>query len=84
MNYKNNPWLSLVALLLAALILVLTCTGCTEADAAETETRGRFTVEYAGDGCRIITDNETGVQYMFYYYSDYTKRAGGGLCKLED
>lgn len=75
MNHKNNPWVSLVALLLAVLIVVLNCTGCTEADAAEPE---RFTVEYVGNGCRIITDNETGVQYL-----SFSVGQGTGLCKLE-
>lgn len=84
MNHKNNPWVSLVALLLAAIILVLTTTGCTETAAAETEPAPRFTSEYAGNRCTIITDTETGVQYLFYYYPDMTGRAGGGLCKLED
>jgi len=71
MNRKYNPFVSLVALLLAAVILVLTCTGCAVYTAAETdtETRARFTYEYAGVGpCMeslyIITDNETGAQYL--------------------
>ena len=63
--------MSLVALLLAAIILVLTCTGCTTAAAAETETKptARFVYEWAGWGpdagtLYIITDTETGVQYL--------------------
>ena len=77
MNRKNNPWVSLVALLLAALILVLTCTGC---KAAEKGTPHRFTYEAAGpspamhESIYIITDTETGVQYLL---------CGGGLTKLE-
>ena len=75
MNHKYNPMLSLVALVLLALILVLSCTGCTiEAEAAETEPR--FTSEHTGNYCTIITDNQTGVQYLAYN--------GHGLCKLED
>ena len=107
MRYKYNPWVSLVALLLLATILVLVCTGCaseteaaergttcpvftegteeTEA-AAETETAPlrRFTVEWAGEGfphltgLYIITDNQTGVQYLFVDKVD-----GSGLVKLE-
>ena len=84
MNRKSNPWVSLVALLLLALVLALTCTGCaSRAEAAETKPAPRFTVENAGNGCKIITDNETNAQYLFYYYPDMTGRAGGGLCKLE-
>lgn len=73
MNRKFNPWVSLVALLLAAVILVLTCTGCAPAAAAETEKdqARRFVIEYNQDGpgrgyIRIITDTETGVQYLVY------------------
>lgn len=94
MNRKYNPYVSLVALLLLALILVLTCTGCTleisesgkrwiSDEAEETEPAPRFTSEFAGNGCTIITDSETGMQYLFYYYPDMDDRAGGGLCKLE-
>lgn len=85
MYHKNNPWLSLVALLIMALILVFTCTGCTDAEAAEMETEPapRFTQEIhqisAGEYAHIITDTETGVKYLFV---DGYK--AGGLCKLED
>lgn len=81
MNLKYNPWLSLVALLLLALILTLTCTGCTVRASwgdAETETAPRFTRERASDNCTIITDTQTGVQYL-YYHAGY----GGGLCVLQ-
>jgi len=83
MNRKKNPYVSLVALMLLALILVLICTGCRiETEAAETKPAPRFTSEYAGDYCTIITDNETGVQYLAYAReSNYGK--GIGLCKLE-
>jgi hypothetical protein len=83
MQHKNNPWVSLVALLLLALILVLTCTGCTEASAKETEPAPRFTVENAGNGCKIITDTETGVQYLYFFCSYNGYKGGSGLCKLE-
>lgn len=94
MHRKHNPWASLVALLLLALVLVFTCTGCTleisengkrwvSDEAEETKPAPRFTVENAGNGCKIITDNETNAQYLFYYYPDMAGRAGGGLCKLE-
>ena len=85
MYRKNNPWVSLVALLLMLLILVLNCTGCdgvTVEAAAATKPAPRFTVEYAGNGCQIITDNDTGVQYL-YYETSGVYEAAGGLCKLE-
>ena len=85
MNFKYNPWLSLVAMVLLAIILTLTCTGChVQEDAnelepvAETEAPPRFTYEHARKGCIIITDHQTGVQYL-YYGSGY----GGGLCVLQ-
>lgn len=83
MRQKHNAWVSLAALVLLALILTWVCTGCTtQAEARETEPAPRFTVERAGNNCRIITDNETGVQYLFYLYDNYNK-AAGGLVKLE-
>lgn len=81
MNLKYNPFVSLVAALLLAVILVLTCTGChntAEADATEETTPPRFTVEKADQGIRIITDNETGAQYIAYIYNGTC-----GLTKLE-
>lgn len=81
MRFKYNPWVSMVALLLLAAILVLVCTGCTtEAEAATTP---RFTSEYAGwiksvGGLYIITDTETGTQYLL---ADVPN--GAGLTKLE-
>lgn len=67
MNRKHNPFVSLVALLLAAIILVLTCTGCVAN--AQAATPQRFQIEFAGYGegltAYTITDTETGVQYMF-------------------
>lgn len=72
MNRKSNPWLSLVALVLLAVILVWTCTGCREAEAATAaEPIGnRFTTEWAGwsfygdAAFYVITDNETNAQYL--------------------
>lgn len=65
MNRKHNPWISLVALLLLVALLVTVCTGCTEAEAEE---HGRFTVESTqreyGVDFLVITDKETGVQYL--------------------
>lgn len=84
MNRNRNPYVCIVALVLLALILMLTCTGCkVEAEAAEAESSERFTVEEAGNGCSVITDNATGTQYL-YYFKYYTSYLGGsGLCKLD-
>ena len=75
MNSKYNPWISMVALIVLILIIVTICTGCKN-EAAETESR--FTSEYLAGNFRIITDTETGVQYLAY-----TTAAGTGLTKLE-
>lgn len=91
MNRKHNALVALVALLLLTAILLLV--GCTEPAAAtgsaaeEAETTARFTSEYIeGDSINmigspdtyIITDNETGVQYL-WIKSGY----GGGLTVLQ-
>jgi len=81
MTRKNNPWMSLVAMVLLAVILVWTCTGCTTAAAAaedQPSNKWRFVSENCGDGCTIITDTQTGVQYL-YHGSGY----GGGLTALQ-
>lgn len=78
MYRKHNPILSLVALLLLAVILAHVCTGCA-VEAEEGETAPRFTVERLGNGLRIITDNQTGAQYLSYSSNGYS----GGLTKLE-
>lgn len=68
MRGKHNPWVSLVALLLLVALLVAICTGCgaTEAKAEEPD---RFTFDDAGHNFAleafVITDTETGVQYLF-------------------
>ena len=68
MRRKHNPWVSLVALLLLVTLLVTVCTGC-GVKPAEAEEPDRFTFEDAGYGrdlyAYVITDNETGVQYLF-------------------
>lgn len=83
MRVKNNPWVSMVALLLLAAILVLVCTGCAADTEEKANDRGRFTVEFARnfngtEKLYIITDNETGVQYLL---ADVYN--GAGLTKLE-
>ena len=83
MRRKHNPLVALLALLLLALIVTWICGGCAiETAAARSETPPRFAVEYAGNQCSIITDNETGVQYLLY--RETTNYGNGiGLCKLE-
>jgi hypothetical protein len=90
MYRKSNPWVSLVAVLLLAVILVWTCTGCAAAageprKAARYEViknSDRFAMERYFNGsrpdCYVITDNETGTQYL-YVADSY----GGGLTKME-
>lgn len=67
MNRKHNPWVSLVALLLLVTLLVTVCAGC-GVKPAEAEEPDRFTVESVqhGQGLDfvVITDNETGAQYL--------------------
>jgi hypothetical protein len=64
-------------------VLTFVLDGCAvHTEAARNETPPRFTVEYVGNQCSIITDNETGVQYLMYKEtSNYGK--GIGLTKLE-
>lgn len=84
MRRKHNPLVALLALLLMALIVTWICGGCAvHADAATKKTVDRFTVEYAGNQCSIITDNETGVQYLAFEKSSSAFGRGIGLCKLE-
>ena len=97
MNRTCNPWVSLVALLLGAVLLVLICSGCATVEAvlgaepAPTEP-DRFVTEYtqdvgAGDTIRIITDSETGAQYLVYIDSMHAGNAGGrgvGITALQD
>ncbi len=80
-NYKHH--VALVALLLLAIFVSIVCNGCAvETTAATNKTMDRFTNEYAGSDCFIITDNETGVQYLAYVkMSNYGR--GIGLTRLE-
>lgn len=82
MNRKSNPLVALVALVLLVVLVVCTCTGCT--DVTEAEEPPRFKVErMTNDTHRfntyIITDTETGVQYL-YIGGDRQ----GGITKLEE
>lgn len=90
MNRKNNLWISLIALLLLATILTCICSGCGNKEAYEIqtmETESRLTVEHhtvtmdefgSVGFADIITDNETGTQYLYYRYG-----SGSGLTKME-
>lgn len=86
MNRKHNPLVALTALILLATILVLACTGCSNETAAAgaEETTPRFTWELCTSNVMsgrnyIITDNETGVQYLVVWTSK-----GCGLTMLQD
>ena len=81
MNRKHNPWVSLVALLLLVTLLVAICTGCGPVE-AEAEEPARFAFDDAGRTFElwayVITDTETGVQYLYVDGAD-----GGGLIVLQ-
>lgn len=67
MRRKNNPWVSLVALILLAVILVLTCTGCntTKTEYAESEEAPKtMTVVDETLGYTIYKHDTTGVHYF--------------------
>lgn len=83
MRRNHNPYVALLALLVLALIVTWICGGCAvRTEAATNKTMERFTEEYAGNDCFIITDNETGAQYLAYVrYTNYGQ--GIGLTKLE-
>lgn len=85
MNRKNIPWVALVALILLLALVDCTCTSRSgAADAAETNPP-RFIIEEATaeklgewQHVEIITDTETGAQYIFFKSSN-----AGGLTVLE-
>ena len=82
MNVKKNPWVSLAALALLLCLLAVLGNGCTTIiEATETKTPYRFTTEdksTQSSEILIITDNETGVQYL------WVKRGyGAGLTTLQ-
>ena len=88
MNRKHNPWAALVGLLLG-LLLVILCAGCgvtteTPEPGEPAEESGRFSIEHCtmtGSiyGVRVITDTETGVQYLVY-----TNGQGCGITVLQE
>lgn len=72
MNRKSNPWVALVALILLLVLVVCTCTGCTDTEGTAETSSDRFVVEHNESGgyyyrVRVITDTETGVQYLIVY-----------------
>lgn len=84
MQRKHNPLVALLALLLLAFALTFVLDGC--AVHTEAATESRFTQEFhyinGYHSAYIITDTETGVQYLAYEVrSNYGK--GIGLTKLE-
>jgi hypothetical protein len=83
MRRKHNPLVALLALLLLALVLTFVLDGCAvQTEAATEKPADRFTTKFAGNGCTIITDNDTGVQYL-YYRNGAGSSGGSGLTKLE-
>lgn len=81
MNHKHNPFLSLVALLVLAVLLAFLVGCCNNAEAAESE-KHRFTFTYdcsdVNNQAVIITDTETGAQYL--YVDGYR---AGAMVRLE-
>lgn len=83
MRRKSNPWVALVALILLLVLVVCACTGCADTTEAAEPTGERFEVETVGESfggqVAIITDTETGVQYLWV-----KSGSGAGLTKLEE
>lgn len=74
MNLKYNPWLSLVALLLLALILTLTCTGCNyEAEAAERNDRPAVITEETEPAPLEPEEPAHTKRFEFDYFSGWPK-----------
>lgn len=88
MYRKHNPYVALVGLVLLALVLVLALTGCAAQASAAAETEKRFTIDFVernrGMDVYIITDTNTGKQYLYCREWDANGFAGGGLCLLEE
>ncbi len=67
MSRKNNPWVSLVALILLGVILVVVCTGCQNAKRAYIDADDApkmMTVMDKTNGYTIYRHDETGVHYF--------------------
>lgn len=71
-------WRVVIAIIWIALIVFL-ITGCTDRDSKleGDKTPGRFTVETVDTNIQILTDNQTGVQYLVYMGTGITKLEAG-------
>lgn len=83
-SFKHNPYISLLAALLLALVLTFVLSGCSIQALVEAEKESpRFELTYQqsldGGVIEIITDTETGRQYLFV--EDYYK---GGLALMPE
>ena len=66
MKQKNNPFVSIIALLVLAVLLLL-LVGCSETAEGAEENRFTFERDYhdSGNEIFIITDTETDEQYLY-------------------
>lgn len=67
MNRKSNPWVSLIALLILAVVLVTVCTGCatTKKDyGMESDAPHFMTVVDSTTGYTVYRHDDTGVYYF--------------------
>jgi len=71
---KNDICFTILVIVVLSMIIAA-CVG----NQTEASTESRFKIEWYRRQCQVITDTHTGVQYLFYKYSN-----GGGLCKLEE
>ena len=86
---KKNPYLSLIAIVVMVALVAVLFSGCAveteDSPTAEqsVEKPKRFTAEYYSvdnfGGATVITDTETGEQYLFYRQGSMS-----GLTKLEN
>lgn len=83
---KRNPETVALNVLLVVLLLAIAISFIVNVCSVDTEAATkceRFTTEYEGNFCYIITDNDTGVQYLAVEFGTaYGK--GVGLTRLED
>lgn len=66
--------------IITTVLLTLTLCGCSTANAEQTKVENRFDIQRSdSENVYIITDNETGVQYLGLFYG-----RGCGVCVLVD
>lgn len=66
--------------IITTVLLALTLCGCSTANAEQTKVENRFDIQRSNSAyVYIITDNETGVQYLGLFGSN-----GCGVCVLVD